>query len=104
MAVVAQNLVKGSTLTGDIATIYTAGAGTTVITSVVVANPTSAAVSLTISIQRSGGTTLAIVPARAIASDGTDLAPELARVLTSGDAIQASGNGLNIIIDGYLLS
>ncbi|WP_029605516.1 hypothetical protein [Kozakia baliensis] len=104
MAVVAQNLVKGSTLTGDAAAVYTAGAGTTVVNSVVVSNPTNASVALTVEIQRNGGSALAIVPSRAIAANGTDLVPELARILTQGDVILASGNGLNIVIDGYLLS
>lgn len=104
MALVAQSLVKGVTLTGDSATVYTAGAGTTVVSGAVVANPTSAAVNLTVAIQRSGGSALSIVPGRAIAAGGTDLVPELARVLAAGDVIQASGNGLNLIVDGYMLS
>ncbi|MFT9096500.1 MAG: hypothetical protein ABF459_15345 [Gluconobacter cerinus] len=104
MAVVAQSLVKGTTLTGDSSSVYTAGAGTTVVSGAVVANPTGAAVSLTVSIQRSGGSALEIIPARAIAAGGTDLVPELARVLTAGDVIIASGNGLNLVVDGYMLS
>lgn len=104
MAVVAQSLVKGTTLTGDSFSVYTAGAGTTVVSGAVVANPTGTAVSLTVSIQRSGGSALEIIPARAIAAGGTDLVPELARVLTAGDVIIASGNGLNLIVDGYMLS
>ena len=104
MAVVAQSLVKGVTLTGDSSSVYTAGAGTTVVSGAVVANPTSAAISLTVSIQRSGGSALEIIPGRAIAAGGTDLAPELGRVLSAGDVIIASGNGLNLIVDGYMLS
>ncbi|NVN44415.1 hypothetical protein HW537_10950 [Asaia siamensis] len=104
MAVVAQSLVKGTTLSSSLATIFTAGAGTTVASGAVVANPTGSAVSLSISIQRADGTTLALVPARAIAAAGTDLVPELARVLNAGDVLQASGSGLIIVIDGYLLS
>ncbi|MBS1072906.1 hypothetical protein JK222_14550 [Gluconobacter cerinus] len=104
MAVIAQSLVKGTPLTGDSSSVYTAGAGTIVVSGAVVANPTGAAVSLTVSIQRSGGSALEIIPARAIAAGGTDLLPELARVLTAGDVIIASGNGLNLVVDGYMLS
>ncbi|WP_025886502.1 hypothetical protein [Asaia prunellae] len=104
MAVVAQTLVKGATLTSNLSSIFAAGAGTTVASGAVVANPTGATASLSVTLQRADGSSFIIVPGRAIAAGGTDLVPELARVLNAGDVIQASGAGLNIVIDGYLLS
>lgn len=105
MAVVAKNLQPGITLAASAAPIVTAGAGTTVITNAVVANPTATAVSLTIQIQRSGGSALDIVPPRAVQAAGTDLVPELTgRALGDGDVVLATGAGLVCVVDGYGLS
>ncbi|MFT8953120.1 MULTISPECIES: hypothetical protein [unclassified Gluconobacter] len=50
MSVVAKSLQPGTTLTASTASVLTAGAGTTVITSGVLSNPTTAAVSFTIQV------------------------------------------------------
>lgn len=105
MSVVAKSLQPGTTLTASAASVLTAGAGTTVITSGVLSNPTAAAVSFTIQIQRSGGAALDVVPSRSIQANGTDLLPELSSlVLTNGDVLLASGAGLVCILNGYALS
>lgn len=104
MAVVAQNIVAGATLTGSLAAVSQAQAGTVAITSAVVSNPTSAAVTIAVSIVRASGTTVAVIPGRAVASKGTDTVPELQRVLLPGDTISASGAGLTLVVDGIMLS
>ncbi len=105
MAVIAQNLQPGITLSATSAPIVTAGAGTNVITSAVLTNPTAAAVSVTVQIKRAGGSALDLVPSRAIQPNGTDLLPELiGRVLGAGDQILALGAGLVCVVDGYSLS
>ena len=105
MSVVAKSLQPGTTLTATAATVFKAGAGTSVVTSGVLSNPTSAAVTFTFQIQRSGGAALAVVPQRSIQANGTDLLPELSSlVLTDGDVLLASGAGLVCILNGYALS
>jgi len=105
MAVIATNLQPGLVLTASSATVVNAQAGTTLISNGVVSNPTGAAVSLTVQIQRSGGTTQALIPSRAVQANGTDLMPELSgRVLAAGDKILALGTGLVIVVDGNQLS
>ncbi|GAJ29734.1 hypothetical protein [Acidomonas methanolica] len=106
MAVVAKNLQPGATLTADAASVVTAQtAVTTIVSNGVVSNPTNAAVTLTIQIQRSGGSALDLVPGRAVQAAGTDLLPELnGRVLAAGDEILASGAGLVLFVDGNTLS
>lgn len=105
MAVVAKNLQPGITLASSNVAVVTAGAGTTVITSAVLSNPTAGAVNVTVQIQRSGGSVLNVVPSRAIQPNGTDLLPELmGRVLAVGDEILALGAGLVCVVDGYGLS
>ncbi|WP_025841364.1 hypothetical protein [Asaia platycodi] len=103
MAVVSQNLVKGATLTASSSSVYTAGQ-TVMVTGATVANPTSGSVSLSISISRSGSSTVSIVPSRALAANATDLVPELMRTLNAGDQIIASGAGLVLVADGFALS
>lgn len=105
MAVVAKNLQPGVTLTATAAPIVAGAAGTTVITSAVLSNPTTSAVNVTVQVQRSGGSALDLVPQRAVQPNGTDLLPELTgRVLASGDTILALGAGLVCVVDGYGLS
>jgi len=105
MPVVAKSLQPGVTLSATAASVITAEAGTTVISNGVLANPTSAAVSFSLQIQRSAGGSIALVPSRAIPANETDLLPELnGRILAEGDQVLASGAGLTLVIDGNQLS
>lgn len=105
MAVVAKSLQPGITLTSSLASIFSSGAGTAVVSSGVLSNPTSASVSFKIQIQRSGGDALDLVPERSILANSTDLLPELGNlVLSNGDALLASGAGIVCVLNGYLMS
>jgi len=105
MAVVAKSLQPGITLTSSAVAVFTAGAGTTVVSAGVLSNPTTEAAAFTLQIQRSGGSALDLVPSRSIQANGTDLLPELGNlVLSSGDVLLASGNGLVCIFSGYAMS
>lgn len=105
MSVIAKSLQPGITLAEAAAPVFTAGAGTTVATNGVLSNPTTAAVSFTVQIQRSGGIVLDLVPSRSIQPNGTDLLPELASlVMGIGDVLLASGAGLVCVLNGYALS
>lgn len=105
MAATAQILQPGLILSTTSATVFTAPAGTTVISSASLANPGTAAAGFSIQIKRASGTLVQIVPQRSLQSNATDLLPELAgRVLYAGDTVLASGEGLHLILDGYGLS
>lgn len=105
MAVVAKSLQPGITLTTNATPVFTAGAGTSVVTSGVLSNPTAAAVAFTVLLQRSGGAALELIPSRTIQVNDTDLLPELGGlVLGNGDALLAVGDGLVCVLNGYALS
>ncbi|KXV12564.1 hypothetical protein [Gluconobacter oxydans] len=105
MAVVAKSLQPGITLASSAGSVFTAGAGGTVVSQGVLSNPTTEAVAFTVQIQRSGASALDVVPSRTIQPNGTDLLPELSNlVLSSGDVLLASGAGLVCILSGYAMS
>ena len=103
MTISSAALQPGATLTGSLSAIVTAaGTGRTVITQAVFANPTGAAVSLQVTVTRSGGSSLVIVPTRSIATLATDIPDELAVFsMGPGDVIYALGAGLNVFVSGY---
>ena len=105
MAVVAKSLQPGTTLTDALASVFTAGAGISVVTGGVLSNPTTVAVSFTVQIQRSGGTALDLIPKRSLQPNTTDLLPELSGlVMESGDTLLAEGAGIVCVLNGYALS
>ncbi|WP_418610185.1 hypothetical protein [Gluconobacter cerinus] len=105
MSVIAKSLQPGLTLTASSVAVFTAGAGTTVVSSGVLSNPTTAAVTFSVQIQRSGDTALGLIPSRTIQPNETDLLPELGSfVLGNGDALLASGDGLVCVLNGYAMS
>lgn len=105
MAVVAKSLQPGTTLSAALASIFSASAGTSVVTGGVMSNPTDAAVDFSIQIQRSGGTALDLIPKRSLQPNTTDLLPELSGlVMASGDTLLAEGAGIVCVLNGYVLS
>lgn len=105
MAVSPQALTPGTTLTANASTLIVGTSGTTVLTTSTFANPTSAAVTLTIKLTRAGGTSIVLVPGRSIASSATVQPPELGGlILSANDTLTASGNGITAVVNGYVAS
>ncbi|MBR0560051.1 hypothetical protein [Neokomagataea anthophila] len=105
MAVISKALQPGVILTSTAQPVFTAGVGTSIVSGGVLANQTSAAVTFTLQVQRSGGQAIDLVPQRVVQANGTDLLPEIrGLVLNAGDAILASGNSLALILNGYAMS
>ena len=105
-------LQAGAVLTTSAAAYITGGsAQQAIIKRAVFTNTTGGAVTFTVYRVPSGGTagaTNEIIPARSIAANGTDLAPELANmVLGTGDTIQAlagAAASINVFASGYVAS
>lgn len=99
------SVLYSGTLSGSVVSKYTSPSLTTsVIKSASISNNTSGVVSLVVHKVPSGGSaddTNIVIPARNIASKESYQAYELLnKVLAAGDSLQASGNGLTLVIDG----
>lgn len=100
-------LQPGLVLTASPVAMVTGAANSqTIIKRAVFANTTGGAVTLTVTRLPLGGSPLAIIPARSIAANSTDLAPELANmVLNAGDEILAqagAATSINAFASGYV--
>ncbi|QDH15577.1 hypothetical protein E3E11_06615 [Oecophyllibacter saccharovorans] len=105
MAVTPLSLQPGMALQQDLQTVFTAPGGTTVVTSGVAANSADSITTLSVSVTRAGGQAVFLIPARQVATMGTDLLPELSGlVLNKGDVLSAGGAGLQLVLNGYSLS
>ena len=97
-------LIPGTQLTATSDAIFTAS-GPCVVSMSSISNPTSAQVTLSATLTRSGGNALDIIPGKAIAALDTYQSPELNGLyMGEGDVITASGAGLIIVVSGYELS
>lgn len=105
MTVTASALNPGATLTDSSAAVVTAGSGTSVVTQAVIINPTSAAVTVDVTLTRSGGASVTLIPGRVLGANTTDIPAELAGLtLSKGDVLSASGAGAEIVVSGYILT
>jgi len=105
MPVTAVSLQPGITLTSSQQTVATGSGSSTIVTQAIVTNATSASINLTVQIQRAGGSTMTLIPARSVAASSASIPGELAGfILNDGDTILASGAGLTLIANGYVQS
>ncbi|BCZ75908.1 hypothetical protein [Acetobacter phage phiAX1] len=105
MAVTIAAIQPGITLGSSSVTIATGtGSSTTVLTGTV-ANGTNAAVTLAITVSRADGGNFPVIVGRSIPAGSSVLPPELATfVLNNGDKLEASGNGLSVVLNGMIVS
>lgn len=108
MTTTALALIPDATLTAGDLPYYTCPANTTaVFKRSVFSNTSAAAVSITVNVVRSGGTsgaTNTLIPLKAIAPNDTYVAPEMAGLtLSAGDAVHAyasTGAVVNLMASG----
>lgn len=100
MAATPAVLVPGATLGTSAAAIYTApGSTKAVVKRGVFANGSASATTYTVTLTRSGGSPLALIPARSVAAGATDVPAELANlVLNAGDALNAQAGAASSIV------
>lgn len=105
MAVSVAAIQPGVTLGSSPATIATGSGSTTTVMTGIVANATSASITLAISVVRKAGGTFPVIVGRNIPALTSSMPPELATfVLAAGDSLTASGNGLTIVLNGIVVS
>lgn len=101
------SLVSGVTLTGSVATYYTAPNNTAAtITAATLTNSTGSTVNASVYLVPSGGTagpSNILISSHAITAGGSYTCPELINhVVPRGASIQAVGNGLSFTVSGTL--
>lgn len=105
MAVSSLAIQPGITLTASAQAIATGTGSSTTITTAVVSNSTAAAVSLAVNVTRKAGGTFPVIVARSVPANSSTIPPELAAFsLADGDTLKAAGNGLTLILNGFVVS
>lgn len=105
MAVSNASIQPGVNLTATAQTVATGTGSTTTITTAIIANSTSAAVTLSVSVSRKDGGSFPVIVGRSVAASSSTIPAELASfTLSEGDTLAASGNGLAMIINGFIVS
>lgn len=105
MAVSSLAIQPGINLTAASQTVATGSGSSTTITTAVVANSTNAAITLAVNVTRKGGGTFPVIVGRAIPASSSAIPPELAAFsLAEGDTLSATGNGLSLILNGFVVS
>jgi len=106
MTVSLVSLQPGISVSSSGQTVATATVTPTVVTGAVINNNGSSAVSAWVSVLRSGASaSVPLVSSRTVSAASSQTVPELSGlVLSSGDKIQATGTGLNFVINGFTVS
>lgn len=105
MAVTSLAIQPGIALTASAQTVATGSGSSTTITTAVVANSTAAAISLSVSVTRKAGGTFPVIVARSVPANSSAIPPELAAFsLADGDTLTATGDGLTLILNGFVVS
>lgn len=105
MAVSTLAIQPGINLTASAQTVATGSGSSTIITTAVVANNTTAAVALSVSVTRAAGGTFPVIISRSVPPNSSAIPPELAAFsLAQGDVLTAAGNGLSLILNGFVVS
>lgn len=105
MAVTSLAIQPGINLTAAAQAVATGSGSSTTITTAVVANSTAAAISLSVSVTRKAGGTFPVIVSRAVPANSSAIPPELAAFsLADGDTLTAEGNGLSLILNGFIVS
>lgn len=105
MAVTSLAIQPGISLTAAAQTVATGTGSSTTITTAVVANSTAAVISLSVSVTRKAGGTFPVIVGRSIPANSSAIPPELAAFsLADGDTLTATGDGLTMILNGFIVS
>ncbi len=105
MAVTSLAIQPGINLSASSQVVATGSGSSTTITTAVIANPGTAAVVLSVSVTRKSGGSFPVIVGRSIAANSSSIPAELAAFsLANGDTISATGNGLSMILNGFVVS
>ncbi|MBS0994764.1 hypothetical protein [Gluconobacter cerinus] len=105
MAVTSSAIQPGINLSATSQTVATGSGSSTTITTAVVANSTAASIPLAVNVTRKAGGTFPVIVGRSIPANSSSIPPELAAFsLADGDTLTATGNGLALILNGFIVS